>query len=69
MIGADKVSIMDGERFIYVFSEEARDRLLAAGYTLLKSDGKNNTYIFDNDPRVAFSFSGIGELKTDTLSF
>lgn len=57
------------DRFIYVFSEAARDRLLNAGYRLLKSDAKNNVYIFGNDPNVVFCIGGLGEIKTNTLTF
>lgn len=60
---------MDEGKFIYVFSTAARDRLTEAGYTLLKSDELNNTYIFANNPKIVFSFNGIGEMKTNTLTF
>lgn len=60
---------MNEGKFIYVFSTAARDRLIKAGYTLLKSDEINNAYIFENNPKIVFSFNGIGELKTNTLTF
>ena len=57
------------EKFIYVFDKEARDKLLSAGLKLLKSDKKNEVYVFANQMDVAFALAGIAFVRTDTLTF
>lgn len=57
------------EKFVYVFSEEARDKLLARGYKLVYSDEPNDTYAFENETDLSFSLSGISAIKTNTLLF
>ena len=44
-------------RFIYVFSREERDTLLANGYAMLKNDENKNTYIFANKGDADFDLS------------
>jgi hypothetical protein len=56
-------------KFIYVFGEESRDILLANNYMLLKSDSKNNIYVFENKPEQCFSFKNISFALSDTLTF
>ena len=57
-------------KFIYVFDSAARDKLLKAGFTLLRSDAKNNTYVFATDNRtMQFSFDGIEHIESNMLSF
>lgn len=57
------------EKFIYVFDKDARDELLSAGFKLLKSDKKNEVYIFANQMDMAFALAGISFIRTDTLTF
>lgn len=57
------------EKFLYVFNKEARDRLLEANYTLLKSDEKNETYVFANQMDMTFALAGISYIRSNTLSF
>lgn len=57
------------EKFIYVFSKEARDKLLSQGLKLLCSDNDNETYVFENETSLSFSLSGISVIKTNTLMF
>lgn len=57
------------EKFIYVFSTDARDKMLAAGYKLLKSDERNETYIFENNPSLTFAYLNISTIKSNTLTF
>ena len=57
------------EKFLYVFSKEVRDRLLAANYTLLKSDEKNETYVFANQMDMTFALADISYIRSNTLSF
>ena len=57
------------EKFLYVFNMEARDRLLAANYTLLKSDEKNETYVFANQMDMTFALADISFIRSNTLTF
>ena len=40
--------------FIYVFDKQARDMLLADGFHLLKSDERNEIYVFVNQEQFIF---------------
>ena len=55
--------------FIYVFSKDARDILLARGYTLLKSDEARGMYVFANEMMQTFSDSGFRFVLSDKLTF
>lgn len=57
------------ERFLYVFDKESRDELLVAGYKLLKSDKKNDIYVFANRMDMAFELTDISFVRSDTLTF
>lgn len=57
------------EKFLYVFNKEARDRLLSANYTLLKSDEKNEIYVFANQMDMTFALADISFIRSDTLTF
>ena len=57
------------EKFLYVFNKEARDRLLEANYTLLKSDEKNETYVFANQMDMTCALADISYIRSNTLSF
>jgi len=56
-------------RFIYVFSSEARDKLIQLGYALLKHDKRNNIFIFENNPELKFTSKNIEFALSDTLTF
>lgn len=56
-------------KFLYVFNKEARDRLLDANYTLLKSDEQNDIYIFANQGEMAFVLSDVSYICSDSLTF
>lgn len=55
--------------FIYVFSEEGRDALLARQYELLKGDEARHVYVFINKFEQNFSCDGIPYVLADTLTF
>ena len=55
--------------FIYVFDEEARDKLLDMNYKLLKRDEKNHIYVFVNERREVFALDGISHILSDTITF
>lgn len=57
------------ERFIYVFDKESRDEMVAAGFKLLKSDKKNDVYVFANRNDMAFELAGLSFARSDTLTF
>jgi len=57
------------KKFIYVFSEADRDRLLRAGYVLMKEDVQNATYVFCSDNRLSYALEDISCVFSDTLSF
>lgn len=57
------------EKFLYVFSKSARDSLLAANYTLLKSDEQNEVYVFANQMDMTFDLADISFIRSNTLTF
>ena len=57
------------EKFIYVFSKSARDSLLAANYTLLKSDEQNEVYVFANQMDMTFARADTSFIRSNTLTF
>lgn len=57
------------EKFLYVFSKSARDNLLAANYTLLKSDDQNEIYVFANQMDMTFALADISFVRSNTLTF
>lgn len=57
------------EKFIYVFSKSVRDSLLAANYTLLKSDEQNEVYVFANQMDMTFALADISFVRSNTLTF
>ena len=57
------------EKFIYVFSKSARDSMLAANYTLLKSDEQNEVYVFANQMDMTFALADISFIRSNTLTF
>lgn len=55
--------------FIYVTNTEAKDTLLACGYTLLKSNEEKNIYVFENNANCCFSLEQSEYALSDTLTF
>jgi len=56
-------------KFIYVFSKEGRDSLLALQYELLKSDEDKHIFVFLNNERQDFSCDNLAHALSDTLTF
>jgi len=52
------------EKFLYVFDEATRDRLLKRNFKLLKSNEKDNVYVFINDPEAMI---GEAVFESDTI--
>lgn len=57
------------EKFLYVFSKDNRDLLIAAGYTFLKSDDKNDLYVFVNQANLAFDLADMYFVRSNVLTF
>lgn len=57
------------EKFLYVFSKDDRDSLIVAGYSLLKSDDKNDLYVFVNQPTMNFDLLDMTFVRSDVLTF
>lgn len=57
------------KKFIYVFSSEDCDRLIAAGYQLMNSDKCGSVYVFLNEKtNVNFALDPIGEIENVVFS-
>ena len=46
-------------KFIYIFDEKSKDKLLSKGYELFSSDEKKHVYMFLNKEGMEFSDAGI----------
>lgn len=57
------------EKFLYVFDKESRDELLVAGYKLLKSDKKNDVYVFANRTDMMFELADVSFVRSNVLTF
>ena len=55
--------------FIYVFSDEGRDALLARQYELLNSDEAKHIYVFVNKGEQDFACDGVPYALSNTLTF
>lgn len=53
-------------KFIHVFDEQAKDRLLLLGFVLL-TEGPGPVYIFHNDARLQFDKSDMEYVITDRM--
>lgn len=56
-------------KFLYVHNSESRDKLLAIGYHLIKSDETHSTYIFENQENMKFSLKDIDVVPSNTLTY
>lgn len=56
-------------KFIYVFSELEKDRLLAMKYEMVKCDKDQHIYVFLNKARIDFAVGDIKYALSDTLTF
>ncbi len=57
------------KKFIYVYSADARDKLLAANYILMKSDERNKIYVFLNEDKLSFTELDVSYILSDTMTF
>lgn len=56
-------------RFIYVFTCEDRDTLINSGYALLKSNDKDQIYVFENSNELKFEMNDMELVFSDVLTF
>lgn len=58
------------KKFIYVFSIEDKDKLINAGYQLLKADTRNNIYTFRACDDLIFALNEVDEyMESNKLTF
>ena len=57
------------KKFIYVFTIDDKAKMLGAGYNLIKTDSRNNIFIFENDPESTFDLSKVIHIKSDVLTY
>ena len=55
------------EKYIYVFTEQDRDRLSSIGFRLLKGDSK--PFIFANNQDLQVNFDDIKAVRSDVMQF
>ena len=46
-------------KFIYVFDNSDKERLVKSGYKLLKEDNANSIYVFESNTELSFAEQGI----------
>lgn len=56
-------------KFIYVFEPDAKEKLLALGFQLLKEDAGNNIYVFEANESLQFGLDDISFMYSDKLTF
>jgi hypothetical protein len=57
-------------RFIYVFDDAVKKELMSRGFVLLKSDERNQIYVFQNDlNQRLFDLNEKTFTLSDTLTF
>lgn len=56
-------------KFIYVFDEADKSKLLAAGFILLREDIDKSIFVFYANANMAFAYADMSYVLSDTLSF
>lgn len=60
-------------KFIYVFNTDARDAMINAGYIMLKSDDRNNIFVFEGvespNQTQTFALNNVSYIPSNTLTF
>lgn len=57
------------KKFIYVFSNEDKEKLSNYGYLLLKEDKENGIFVFVNEKNLEFALCNDAFVLSDTLTF
>lgn len=53
--------------FIYVFSVEDKEKMLASGYNLVGSNENRNLYIFENKSTLTFDNKAVKHVYSNSL--
>jgi hypothetical protein len=56
-------------KFIYVFSEEEKDKMLELNYEIIKCDKDKHVYVFLNTEHLNFAIEEIKFALSDVLTF
>lgn len=62
-------------RFVYVMTEDDKDKMLEMGYSLMKEDKRNHIWVFENKDMMTFdredeiANAGIAFVLSDMLTF
>ncbi|MBS4879571.1 MAG: hypothetical protein KH138_04575 [Firmicutes bacterium] len=56
-------------KFIYVFGEDGKSKMLQLGYELVSSNKKNDVYVFLNQDRQNFENLDVKAVFSDMLTF
>ena len=46
-------------KFIYIFDNSDKERLVKSGYKLLKEDNINSIYVFESNTELSFTEQGV----------
>ena len=46
-------------KFIYIFDNSDKERLVKSGYKLLKEDNINSIYVFESSTELSFAEQGV----------
>lgn len=46
-------------KFIYIFNNSDKERLVKSGYKLLKEDNINSIYVFESNTELSFAEQGV----------
>lgn len=57
-----------GSKFVFVFSERDRDKMLGYGYELIRYDERNGIYVFFNNNKSTV-FDSVHMVYSDTMTF
>lgn len=56
-------------KFIYALSEDAKNKLLANGYTLILNNEQKNIFVFENKKDMCFELNASEYVFSDTMTF
>lgn len=59
----------DDLRFIYVMTQNDKDKLEKMGYNLLKSDAENSIFVFENKHELCFDLNDVQHILSNILTF
>jgi len=54
------------EKFIFVFDEQTKNRLLSSGYVLIQ-ECHGQIYVFENNTKLQFNFDDVKHIFTNRM--